>query len=138
MAGTLVDTGPLYAYLDSADADHYACVEFLGSDPGPLIVPALVLSEVAYFVEKRLGPKVEIRFLDDLAAGTFVVEPPRPSDWIRIAELVARYADARLGMVDASVVAAAERLGVTRVATLDHRHFALVRPAHTALFDIVP
>lgn len=97
-----------------------------------------MLTEVAHFVERRLGTHIELRFIEDLAVGAFVVEPPRASDWLRIAELVTRYADAQLGMVDASVVAAAERLGITRVATLDRRHFALVRPSHTALFDIVP
>jgi predicted nucleic acid-binding protein len=96
------------------------------------------VTEVAYFVERRLGLHVELRLLEDFALGTFVVEPPRPPDWTRIAELVTRYADARIGMVDASVVAAAERLGITRIATLDRRHFGLVRPAHTPLFDIVP
>jgi predicted nucleic acid-binding protein len=97
-----------------------------------------VLAEVAHFIERRLGTRVELRFLEDLAAGAFFVEPPRASDWIRVAELVTRYADARLGMVDASIVAAAERLGITRIATLDRRHFGIVRPAHTDLFDVVP
>jgi hypothetical protein len=115
-----------------------ACAALLSSDPGPLVVPALVLAEVAHFIERRLGTRVELRFLEDLAAGAFVVEPPRAPDWIRVAELVARYADARLGMVDASVVAAAERLGITRIATLDRRHFGIVRPAHVDLFDVVP
>lgn len=101
-------------------------------------MPALVLTEVAYFVERRLGTHVELRFLEDLALGAFIVEPPRAPDWLRIAELVTRYADAPIGMVDASIVAAAERLGITRIATLDRRHFALIRPSHTALFDIVP
>ena len=58
-------------------------------------------------------------------------------DWLRIAELVARYGDLPLGTVDASVVAAAERLGVTEVATLDRRHFSVVRPANGTL-HLVP
>ena len=43
-----------------------------------------------------------------------------------------------LGTVDASVVAAAERLGVTRVATLDRKHFTVVRPAHAWAFEVLP
>jgi predicted nucleic acid-binding protein len=138
MAGTLVDAGPLYAYVDADDDQHEACVALLEDDAGPLIVPALVLTEVAYLLETRLGAYAELRFVEDLAAGTFVVDAPAPADWVRIAELVARYRDARLGMVDASVVAAAERLGIVRVATLDRRHFGIVRPSHTVLFDVVP
>ena len=62
----------------------------------------------------------------------------RESDWGRIAELVWHYRDLRLGTVDASVVTAAERLGVREVATLDRRHFGVVRPRHCATFTLLP
>jgi uncharacterized protein len=97
-----------------------------------------VITEVAYLVATRLGTRAEIRFLGDLAAGNFVVEPVAPADWLRIAELVGRYRDLPLGTVDASVVAAAERLGVVEVATVDHRHFGVVRPSHTETFALLP
>lgn len=61
-----------------------------------------------------------------------------PSDWLRIAELVVAYDDLPLGTVDASVVAAAERLDITTIATLDRRHFSVVRPAHVDGFEILP
>jgi len=61
-----------------------------------------------------------------------------PRDWLRIAELAAVYRDLPLGTADASVVAAAERLGITRVATLDRRHFSVVRPLHVDAFDLLP
>jgi uncharacterized protein len=79
-----------------------------------------------------------VRFLGDLAAGNLIAEPVRPADWIRIAELVSAYRDLPLGTVDASVVAAAERLDLVALATLDRRHFTIVRPAHAAVFEIVP
>jgi uncharacterized protein len=53
-------------------------------------------------------------------------------------ELVAQYHDLPLGSVDASVVAAAERLGETEIATVDRRHFGVVRPMHAVAFDIRP
>jgi predicted nucleic acid-binding protein len=61
-----------------------------------------------------------------------------PTDTLRIAELVARYHDLPLGTVDASVVAAAERLGASEVATLDRRHFTVVRPSHIEAFQLLP
>lgn len=79
-----------------------------------------------------------MRFLADLAAGEFIVEPVAAGDWMRIAELVARYHDLPLGTVDASVVATAERLGIEEIATLDRRHFTVVRPAHTAALTLLP
>lgn len=134
----MVDAGPLYAYVDADDAHHAAALELLQSHPGPLIVPALVITEVVYLLATRLGAEPEVRFLGDLAGGAFTVEPVAVADWLRIAELVARYRDLPLGTVDASVVATAERLGITEVATLDRRHFTVVRPDHVPAFTLLP
>nr|WP_244903673.1 PIN domain-containing protein [Ornithinimicrobium cerasi] len=134
----MVDAGPLYAYVDADDAHHSACLELLETHPGPLVVPTLVVTEVAYLLATRLGPDPEVRFLGDLAAGAFVVEPVAVVDWLRIAELVSRYRDLPLGAVDASVITAAERLDIRDVATLDRRHFSVVRPAHVAAFHLLP
>jgi uncharacterized protein len=103
-----------------------------------LIIPTLVLTEATYLLGTRLGWEPEVRFLGDLATGGFALEPVSPADLLRIAELVAKYHDLPLGTVDASVVAAAERLQITDVATLDRRHFTVVRPAHVAAFTLVP
>ena len=88
-----------------------------------------MITEVVYLLATRLGVDAEVRFLGDLASGNLIPEPVASSDWLRIAELVARYSDLPLGTVDASVVATAERLAITQVATLDRRHFSVVRPA---------
>jgi predicted nucleic acid-binding protein len=105
---------------------------------GPLLVPVLVITEVAHLIGTRLGAEPEVRFLGDLAAGNLVTEPVDAGDWLRIAELVGRYRDLPLGSVDASVVAAAERLHVREIATLDRRHFTVVRPRHVDSFTLVP
>ncbi len=80
----------------------------------------------------------EVRLLGDFASGTLLAEPVASPDWLRMAELVARYGDLPLGSVDASVVATAERLGVRAVATLDRRHFTVGRPAHADALELVP
>lgn len=102
------------------------------------MVPTLVVTEVVYLIAARLGTEAEVRFLGDLAAGAFVVEPVDPADWLRIAELVSRYRDLPLGTVDASVVAVAERMRITEIATVDRRHFSVVRPSHAAAFTLLP
>ena len=134
----LVDAGPLYAYVDADDAHHVSCLELLETHPGPLIVPILVVTEVAYLLATRLGAQSEVRFLGDLASGAFATETVRAADWIRIAELVAGYRDLPLGTVDASVVATAERLEAVEIATVDHRHFGVVRPSHAPSFTLLP
>lgn len=134
----MVDAGPLYAYVDADDRHHDECLRLLEVHPGPLVVPVLVVTEVAYLLESRLGTEAEIRFLGDFAAGNLLAEPVAAADWLRIAELVSAYRGLPLGTVDASVVAVAERRKITSVATLDRRHFSVVRPSHAPVFDIVP
>lgn len=128
----------MYAYVAADDRHHAESLELLLHHPGPLIIPALVITEVAYLVGTRLGVDAEVRFLGDLAAGEFAIEAVLAGDWLRIAELVSRYRDLPLGTVDGSVVAAAERLHITTIATLDRRHFSVVRPTHTDTFELVP
>ena len=76
--------------------------------------------------------------LFSLAGGELILEPVDAADLERIAELVGAYRDLPLGTVDASVVAVAERRGITTVATLDRRHFSVVRPRHVDAFELVP
>ncbi len=133
----IVDAGPLYAYVDRDDRHHQACLELLETHPGPLLVPILVITEVTYLLGTRLGVDAEVRFLGDLASGNLIPQPVAPADWLRIAELVARYQDLPLGTVDASVIATAERLSINDVATLDRLHFTVVQPK-AGPFTLVP
>lgn len=134
----VVDTGPLVAALNRHDPDHAACAAVLTEEPGDLVVPGLVLAEVDYFCHRGIGSTAWLTFIDDVIAGAYRVEWPTTADLERARDLQAQYADLVLGVVDASVIALAERLGQQRVTTLDHRHFSVVRPRHTAAFTIVP
>lgn len=134
----VLDAGPLYAYLDRDDALHDASLSLLETHPGPLVVPMLVITEVAYLANRRLGAWTESRFVGDLASGELLPEPVESQDWARIAGLVRRYEDLPLGTADASVVATAERLAVRRVATVDQRHCRVVRPRHVPAFTLLP
>ena len=101
-------------------------------------MPTLVITEVVYLLGSRLGTDPEIRFLGDFAAGNLIAEPVGAQDWLRMAELVSVYRDLPLGTVDASVIAAAERMGTGEIATLDRRHFTVVRPRHRESFTLLP
>ena len=134
----VVDAGPLVAAAATRDRNHERCVALLSEVPRPLVVPALVVTEVAYFLGDRIGHPAEQAFARSLRDGELLVEPVDPSDWARIAELLDTYADLPLGIVDASVVAACERLGVETLATLDRRRFSIVRPRHCAALALLP
>jgi predicted nucleic acid-binding protein len=134
----VLDTGPLLAALDAADPDHDRCARLIGETRQDLVVPALVLAELDYWCHKRLDATVWLSFLEDVLAGAYRPEPPTIADLRRCRELQVTYRDLGLGVTDASVVALVERLGEPTIATLDHRHFAVVRPAHVDVLRIVP
>lgn len=82
--------------------------------------------------------KAEADFLRDVADGVYDLVPVTSSEAARAADLVERYADLPLGTADAFVVAVAEKFRAVNVATLDRRHFSIVRPAHVPAFTLLP
>jgi predicted nucleic acid-binding protein len=134
----VVDTGVLYAVADGADHDHDACDDLLAAHRGRLVVPVPVIVETAWLIEDRLGPAAEAAFLRSVASGELTRVELADADWDRVVALIDTYADLGLGLVDASVVAVAERLDITTVATINRRDFTVVRPAHTDAFELVP
>lgn len=134
----ILDTGPLYASLDRNDADHAACRELIEECSELRVIPAPVLVELDYWIHERLHQGVLVAFLDDLITGAYHVEELQPEDYRRIREICDRYADADIGYVDAAVLAIVERLDEAKLATLDHRHFAILRPRHVDALHLLP
>jgi uncharacterized protein len=134
----VLDTGPLLAALDADDMDHHRCKELIESADEDLVVPALVLAELDYWCHERLGVQAWLTFLEDLIDGAYTLEAPVHADLVRCKEIQKEYADQPIGVVDASVLALTERLCEDKLATLDHRHFSVVRPAHVESLRLLP
>ena len=132
----VVDTGPVVAAFDLGDVNHDRSVKVLSTPGLRLVYPALVITEILYFIAKRLGPGHQGTFIAGLSSAW--VERRHAQDWQRIAHLVASYQDFPLGGVDGSIVVLAERLDADVIITLDRRHFAAVRPRHVAAFRLLP
>lgn len=138
MASVIVDTGPLYALADRDDAWHHRTVRFVETTQDELIVPASVLPEAAYLLLAHLGPAAERQLLQSVLSGEFSVEELTHDDYRRALDILRRYESARLGLVDATVMAVAERLKISRVLTTDRRDFSIVRPRHCKAFELLP
>lgn len=134
----VLDTGPILAALDADDPAHEGCAALLDETDEPLVVVAPTLVEVDYWIRKRLQPTVWSTFVEDIARGAYRLEHLAAEDLERVAELQAGYADLDLGMVDAAVIAVCEKLGESKVATLDRRHFGVVRPRHCERLRLLP
>jgi hypothetical protein len=134
----VLDTGPILAALDADDPAHARCAALLDETDEPLVVVAPTLVEVDYWIRKRLQPRVWSIFVEDVARGAYRLEHLTGEDLARVAELQADYVDLDLGMVDAAVIAVCEKLGESKVATLDRRHFGVVRPRHCERLRLLP
>lgn len=134
----ICDSGPLLAALNTRDPEHTTCAELLGRFSGELAVPAPVLTETALFSLRRFGPASQLRFLESAARGEIEVVQLEPEDHRRVADLCRKYLDLPLDHVDASVVALAERLGQRTVASLDRRHFGIVRTKDGNFLQLLP
>ena len=133
-AALICDTGALIDYLVESAPDHRLFRNAI-DQARTRYVPGLVLAEVDYFLrDEREAMQL---FMQDLARGAFTYAPPTLGHLTRAMEVDRRFAGLSLGLVDASVVALAESLGIRRLATRDVRHFAAVRLRDGGAFDLV-
>lgn len=133
----ILDTGPIVAALNANDPDHERCADLL-NDSDDLVIPMPVLVEVDYWLLKLAGPNVWSDFVADVDRGAYRLANLTISDLMRAAELESTYHDLDLGLVDASIVALCERMDQTTLATLDLRHFSVVRPSHCTHLTLLP
>jgi predicted nucleic acid-binding protein len=129
----LLDTGGWLLALAGVPAYAEALI-----DARPCVVPGLVLAEVDWHLRSKRAQMR--RLMSDLAAGAYAYEPPTPSDLARAMQIDRKFGKLGLGLVDASIAALAERLGVYRVLTTDS-DFAVLRVGTrwaTALELVVP
>jgi len=129
----LCDTGPLVSAFDRAERDHERCVRFLTENWSRLVVPSLAVTEICHLLSdplRRGSPALASEFCAAIADDELRTIEVTPHDYRRMSELLAAYASMRLQAVDSCVIALAERLDLTEVATLDRRDFSIVAPRH--------
>jgi predicted nucleic acid-binding protein len=134
----IVDTAPLVAAADTADPMHQRCLALLQTHPGPLVTTALVIAEAGWLIRRQLGIAAEAVFYTAITHGQLTIEDLTQADWARVAELLGTYSNISLDAADASIIAIAERLNQSVIATLDERDFRIVRPAHADTFELLP
>jgi len=134
--GVLVDAGPLVALIDADDAAHEACVATLRSLRDPLITVWPAFTEAMYLLgeswrgQKALWSRIETEAL--------TLAPLDTGDVPRMRELMEKYRDLPMDLADAALVRVAERDNLTRIFTLDRRHFSIYRPGRRRRFGILP
>jgi hypothetical protein len=122
----VADTGAVIALIDADDRHHGPLRALFESDPDAWVLPWAILPEVDYLLSVHVGARAQEAFFADLAGGTFSVEWGDEPDLANAHRICLRRKGLRMGLVDAVVIAIAERLRPVAIATLDLRHFGAV------------
>jgi hypothetical protein len=134
----LLDPSAVLAAADAGDLNHAAAVAWFGRVDEPLLLGALGLGELDLLLQRELGVAASLAVVESIISGAIRVVTPTPEDLARAAELMGEAAEHRPRLADALLVAAAERLGIRRVAAFDRRPLAVLRPRHVRGLDFEP
>jgi predicted nucleic acid-binding protein len=134
----LLDSSAVLAAADRVDLNHAAAMAWFGRADEPLLLGALSLGELDALLRRELGAAAALALVQAITSGAIRLVGPTDSDLVRASELLEGAAEHRPRLADALLVAAAERLGVHRIATFDRRPIAVFRPSHVRTFDFEP
>ena len=134
----VLDTSVVVALLVLEDPAHGRCVDLVTEHDEDLVIPAPTLVEIEYWLRKYGAVRGWATFVGDITGGRYQLHGVNEDALRRAASLEVEYEDLGLGFVEASVVVTCETLGETKLATLDRRHFAVVRPRHCDALTLLP
>ena len=134
----ILDTSGLFAAVDAGELAHRDAASALKAAEGVRSLSPFVLAELDYLLTARVSSLAARRLLDEVANGAYQLEAFDATDIARMLEILEKYADADIGLTDASLVVLAERYGTIDILTLDERHFRTLRTASGRSFRILP
>ena len=133
----IIDTSAIVGLVDKSCQHHGRISDIVNKTDLKLIVPSPVIPEACYMLNKKFGPVIEIRFLEEIISVNLQIEILKFTDILRIVEILKKYKSLNIGFVDGSIVAIAERLKINQILTLDNKHFGAMIPVGFDYFDIL-
>lgn len=134
----LLDTSGLLAAIDSSQVQHEQCADVLRRARSPLLLSPFVLAELDYLLATRVSSQAELALLEEVARGTYQLEPFDAADTLQARQIIERYHDLEIGLADASIVVLAGRHKTKDVLTLDERRFRALRTPDGRPFRVLP
>jgi predicted nucleic acid-binding protein len=137
VARALVDTGAVVALLNRADRHHAAAVEWFRRFRGQMLTTEAVVTETAYVLAASPAHlRAALLWFERARAASLLKVEPVP-DYAVLARILAQYSNLPCDYADASLIALAERTGVTAIATIDQRDFSVYRLRGRRRFRLV-
>ena len=134
----VLDTGGLYAALDANESLHGRAVAALVAARPPRLLPPFVLAELDYLIGTRVGHDAQLALADEVARGVYQLAVLTADHIARARRVMERYADLRIGLADASVVALAIEHKTVDLLCTDERHFRALRGPGGRPFRLLP
>lgn len=134
----IIDTGIIIALADKSDSWHQRSLGFICDYNGKVIAPSTIIPEACYMLNTYLGQSAEMAFLESVVRRELFIETVTVEDLGRSLEILKAYSDLNIGLVDASIVALAERLGISKILTTDRRHFSVIKTKRGTPFELSP
>lgn len=135
---TLTDASPLVALINAKDKNHARCMAVLPALSAPLLTTWPAFTEAMYLLFRYGGSPAQRELWSYVQDGLISFHTLGAVEQKRMPELMEKYRDRPMDLADASLVAAAEVLGITRIFTLDSRDFHIYRLDNTGTFEVVP
>jgi uncharacterized protein len=123
---------------DKSDHWHQRSLDFISTYTGKVIAPSTILPETCYMLNTYLGSSAEMAFIESVVQRELFIEPVTIEDIGRSLEIMRDYSNLNLGLVDASIIAIAERLGISKILTTDRRHFAIIKTNQGRHLELLP
>lgn len=134
----LTDSSYIYALYNSKDPQHAKAQDFASRYRGNTVVPDVILPEVCYLFKERVGYYRMQNFLEFFMKTGVTLGALEMSDVRRVHEIAVSYSSAEFDFVDCCIMALAERLDITQIATFDRRDFSIFRPRHCDFLQLLP
>jgi predicted nucleic acid-binding protein len=140
MAGgkILIDSSWLIAQYDKRSRAYEEIREISKYLRGHLVVPQVVLTEATYLLNREMGTRGVIKFLEEFNETEPLLQEVTVPDLRRVKDILQQYTTAKFDFVDCCLMALSERLNISQVGTLDRRDFTIFRPRHVSHFKIRP
>ena len=133
MPSIVVDAGPLIALFDRDDRHHRQAVEFVRTCRSRLITNLPVLTEATFLLRFSVDAQKNLLWW---AQRSLEIDQGTSTDVPRIIALLEKYRDLPADFADVSLLALAERLSVSGVASIDS-DFAIYRLSGKRRFENV-